>query len=102
MPMFTTLRMRLPVAPVHSPSRTLSAKADMRSSTSCTWGTTSAPSTSIVVPAGARSATWSTARPSVTLIFSPENMASMRPRRPHSSARPSRRATVSSVTRFLE
>ena len=102
MPMLTTLRMGRPVAPVQSPARTRSAKADIRSSTSCTSGTTSAPSTTMRVPRGARRATWSTARPSVTLIFSPENMASMRSRRPHSAARSSRSAIVSSVTRFLE
>ncbi len=102
MPMFTTLRIGRPVAPVHSPLRTRSAKAAMRSSTSCTAGTTSAPSTSIRVPRGARSATWRTARPSVTLIFSPRNMASMRSRRPHSAASASSSRMVSSVARFLE
>ena len=40
---------------------------------------------------GARRAVCSTARFSVTLILSPRNMASMRARRPHSSARCSRR-----------
>jgi hypothetical protein len=102
MPMFTTLRIGLSVAPVHSRLRTRSEKSDIRSSTSWTRGTTSTPSTSIRVPRGARRATCSTARPSVTLIFSPLNIASMRSRRPHSSARASRSATVSSVTRFLE
>ena len=53
-------------------------KAAMRSSTACTSGTTSTPSTRIRSPAGARRATWSTARCSVTLIFSPPNIASMR------------------------
>ena len=42
----------------------------------------SAPSTTIDAPRGARSATWSTARFSETLIFSPRNMASIRARRP--------------------
>ena len=102
MPTLTTLRMRLPVWPVHSPPRTRSAKADIRSSTSWTPGTTSSPSTSIRVPRGARSATCSTARFSVTLILSPRNMASMRARRPLSSASRTRSPIVSSVTRFLE
>ena len=43
-------------------------------------GTTFSPSTSITAPSGARSATCSTARSSVTLIFSPRNIASMRSR----------------------
>ena len=47
MPMFTTLRMRLPVAPSHSPLRTRSANSLIRSSTACTCGTTSTPSTTI-------------------------------------------------------
>ena len=51
MPMLTTVRMRLPVAPVHEPSRTRSAKAPMRSSTSWTSSTTLWPSTSIDVAA---------------------------------------------------
>ena len=74
----------------------------MRSSTACTPGTTSWPSTRMRVPRGARRATWSTARCSVTLIFSPENMASMRARRPAVSASASRSRRVSSVTRFFE
>ena len=36
MPTFTTLRIGLPVWPFHSPERIRSAKAVMRSSTSCT------------------------------------------------------------------
>ena len=40
MPMFTTLRMRLPVAPRHSPLRTALAKPAMRSRTAWTSGTT--------------------------------------------------------------
>ena len=45
MPMLTTLRIGLPVWPVHSPERTASANAAIRSSTSCTSATTSTPST---------------------------------------------------------
>ena len=62
MPMLITLRMRLPVWPVHAPLRTRSANAAMRSSTSCTAGTTSSPSTTMRAPRGARSATCRTAR----------------------------------------
>ena len=102
MPMLMTLRIGFPVAPVHSPPRTRSLKAAILSSTSCTAGTTSSPSTTIRSSLGARRATCSTARPSVTLIFSPRNIASMRSRRPHSSARRISSASVSSVIRFLE
>ncbi len=102
MPMLTTLRIRLPVCPFHAPLRTRSAKSAMRSSTSCTFGTTFSPSTSIVSPLGARSATCSTARPSVTLIFSPANIESMRARRPDSAASSSSSSIVSSVIRFFE
>ena len=86
MPMLTTLRMRLPVWPVQAPLRTRSAKSAIWSSTAWTSGTTFSPSTMIVASRGARRATCSTARSSVTLIFSPRNMASIRSRRPHSSA----------------
>ena len=41
MPMLTTLRMRLPVCPVHWPLRTRLAKSVIRLSTSCTSRTTS-------------------------------------------------------------
>ena len=82
MPMLMTLRMRLPVWPFHSPLRTRSAKSAILSSTACTSGTTFSPSTTIDAPRGARSATCSTARFSVMLIFSPRNIASMRSRRP--------------------
>ena len=51
---------------------------------------------------GARSATCKTARPSVTLIFSPRNIASMRAFSADSSASCKRSSSVSSVIRFLE
>ena len=87
MPMLTTVRMRRPVCPVHSPERIASEKRAIRSSTAWTAGTTFSPSTWIAASAGARSATCSTARSSVMLMCSPENIASIRPRRPRSSAR---------------
>ena len=102
MPMLTTLRMRCPVWPVQSPPRTASANAAIRSSTAWTSGTTFVPSTMIVASRGARSATCSTARSSVTLICSPQNIASIRSRRPDSSASSTSSPSVSSVTRFLE
>ena len=39
MPMLTTVVMRSPVAPVHSPLRSRSVKSPIRSSTSCTSAT---------------------------------------------------------------
>jgi hypothetical protein len=102
MPRLTTFRIRFPVWPVKAPLRTRSANAAIRSRTACTSGTTSVPSTTRVVSRGARSATWRTARSSVTLIRSPRNMASIRAASPASSARRRRSASVSSVTRFFE
>ena len=78
MPMLTTFLIRLPVWPVHWPSRTRLANPAILSRTACTSGTTFLPSTTIEAPIGARRATWSTARFSVTLILSPRNMASIR------------------------
>ena len=86
MPMLTTLRIGLPVWPFHSPERTRSAKAAIRSSTSWTSATTSTPSTTSDAPCGMRRATWSTERFSETLMRSPRNIASMRSARPDSSA----------------
>ncbi len=102
MPMLTTLRMRLPVWPCHAPPRTRFEKSAIRSRTACTFGTTFSPSTTIDAPCGARSATCRTARSSVTLIFSPRNIASMRSRRPDSSASSTSSFSVSSVMRFFE
>ena len=102
MPMLITLRMRFPVWPVHAPLRTRSQNPDILSSTACTSGTTFSPSTTIEVPRGARSATCRTARSSVTLIFSPRNIASIRRRRPDASASRSRSLSVSFVTRCFE
>ena len=86
MPMLMTFLMRLPVWPFHSPLRTRLENSAILSSTAWTSGTTFFPSTRMVAPFGARKATCSTARFSVTLIFSPLNIASIFPRRPDSSA----------------
>ena len=102
MPMLTTLRIGLPVWPFHSPERTRSAKAPMRSSTSWTSSTTLTPSTISELPLGMRSATWSTLRFSETLMRSPLNIASVRSARPDCSASSTSSFRVSSVTRFLE
>ncbi len=101
-PTFTTLRMRLPVNPFQAPPRTWSAKLAIRSRTACTSGTTSLPSTRMCASRGARRATCSTARCSVALILSPENMASRRAGSPRASARAASSRMVSSVTRCLE
>ncbi len=97
-PMFTTVRIGRPVWPVQRPHRTSSANAAMRSSTAWTSGTTSRPPVRMTVPRGARSATWSTARSSVTLMRSPANIAARRDANPDCprSARRSFMAAASS------
>jgi len=102
MPMLTTVAMGFPVAPVHAPLRTSTLKAAMRLSTSCTAGTTFSPSTSMSAPEGARSAVCNTARCSVTLIFSPANMASRRASTSAASATERNAARTVSSIRFLE
>jgi len=102
MPILMTLRMRRPVCPFHASFRMLSENRAIRSSTACTSGTTFLPSTRIEASFGARSAVCKTARPSETLILSPRNIASIRPRRSIASARSNRSPSVSSVIRFFE
>ena len=93
----TLASISLPLAAAHA-----IGEIAILSSTLCTSGTTFSPSTMIVSSLGARKATCSTARCSVTLIFSPRNMASMRSRRPDALANSNSRRNVSSVMRFLE
>ena len=102
MPMLTTLRIRLPVCPVWLPSRTALQKVVIRSSTSCTSATTSTPSTTSERPRGMRRATCNTARSSVTLMWSPRNMASVRSASPHAPASSASSRIVSSVIRCFE
>jgi hypothetical protein len=102
MPMLITLRIGLPVWPFHSPERTRSEKADIRSSTSWTCLTTSSPSTISERSFGIRSATWRTARSSETLMCSPRNIASRRLATPDSSASCVSSCIVPSVMRFFE
>ena len=102
MPTLTTAVMRLPVWPVHRPSRTRSANSAMRSSTACTSATTSTPSTTSWASRGSRSAVWSTARSSVELMWSPRNIAARRSPSPDSSARATSRSSVSSVARCFD
>ena len=78
MPMLTTLRIRLPVWPLHAPSRTARERGHL-ASTAWTSATTSWPSTTDRSLAGARSAMCSTARSSVALMRSPANIASGAP-----------------------
>ena len=87
MPTATTEVRGFPVAPTHSPLRTLSVKSLILSSTSCTSGTTFLPSTLITLSLGARVATCNTARSSVELMCSPLNMALIFPFRSAASAR---------------
>ena len=74
----------------------------MRSSVSCTSLTTSTPSTTSERLRGIRSATWSTARSSETLMCSPANIASRRSSTPRSRASSPSSSSVSSVIRFFE
>ena len=102
MPMLTTARIRFPVWPTHSPERTRSQNAAIRSSTSCTSRTTSTPSTTSERSRGMRSATCSTARSSVMLMCSPRNIASRRSATLHARASRTSSDTVSSVTRCFD
>ena len=61
---------------LNRPPRTASAKSSIRASVSSTPGITSAPSTSTGSPARLRKAVCKTARPSVSLICRPANIAS--------------------------
>ena len=100
--MLTTFRIGLPVCPFHSPERTRSQKAPIRSRTSWTSLTTSVPSTISERPRGIRRATCRTERSSETLIRSPANIASRRAGIPRSVASAASRPTVSAVIRFFE
>ena len=83
MPILTTLRMRLPVWPFQAPLRTPLGEIRHLVQHGMDLGhDVLRRRRRIDAPRGARSATCSTARFSVTLIFSPRNMASMRSRRP--------------------
>ena len=86
MPMLTTSVNLPPSVAAILPERTPSAKAAIRSSTPSTSGITSLPSTRIGLPERLRSATCSTGRFSVVLIFAPVNIRSRRSTTPRSSA----------------
>jgi hypothetical protein len=76
--------------------RTASAKASIASRPACTSSENGA------APGGARKAVCSTARPSVTLIFSPASIASRHASTPHSRARSARKRSVAASMRFFE
>ncbi|COX33968.1 Uncharacterised protein [Mycobacterium tuberculosis] len=101
MPMLTTVLIRFPVAPVHSPLRRRSVKAPIASSTACTSVTTSWPSTTSSASRGSRSAVCNTARSSEVLICTPANIWSRRSSRWAVRARSISSASVSRVTRCL-
>ena len=102
MPMFTTSVMGLPVWPFQAPLRTLSVKPRIFARTAFTSGITSLPSTRMGRLERLRSATWSTARFSVRLIFSPAIILSRHANTSACRARSNRSPRVCSVTRFLE
>ena len=104
MPMLMTCSMRLPETPFHSPERTRSANAYMRSRTSWTSATVSWPSTTNlpIWSLGRRRTVCRTARSSVVLMCSPLNMASRRSSTFTARARSHSSLTVSSVTRSFE
>ena len=103
MPMLTTLRMRLPVWPFHSPERTRSAKAAILSSTAWTSGTTSSPSTMICSDFGARECDVQDGAVlgDVDLLAGEHGLGALRAGRTLWPAATSS-FRVSSVTRFLE
>ena len=102
MPMLTTLRMRLPVWPVHSPLPHPIGECGHAVEHGVHGRHDSMPSTTMCSLAGARRATCNTARSSVTLILSPRNIASMRSGTPRATASANSSRIVSSVMRFLE
>ena len=103
MPMLTTYLMRLPVNPLCSPLRTLSANADIFARTLRTSGMTSLPSTSTLASGSQlRSAVWRTARFSVRLIFSPVNIFSISAFRFAASASLRRAFITFASMRFFE
>ena len=80
MPMLTTSVIVLPVWPFHSPAAdAVGERAHLARARALTSGITSLPSTRIGRFDRLRSATCSTARSSVTLIFSPANIRSRQP-----------------------
>ena len=102
-PMFTTLRIGLPVKPVHSPWRTLLAKAPIWSST-CMHGFPSLGhlrrGERLSARRAQRGVQHGAAFGGIDRVAAEHGVDA--PRRPQSSASASSRPSVSSVTRFLE
>ena len=86
MPILMTFLMRLPVWPFHLPLRTRLEKAGHLVEHGMDLGHHIFSVHEMVASLGARRATCSTARFSVTLIFSPLNIAAIRPLKSDSSA----------------
>ena len=101
MPMLTTCLNFSPDADRTSPLRTASAKSSMRSRSRAIRGRTSWPSTSKASVELERSAVWSTARPSVSLIAAPSSCERKPSATPHSSKSLASRSRVVSSTRCL-
>ena len=102
MPMLTTVRMGLPVAPSQLPERKPSEKTRIFSRTVLTAGMTSDPSISMGVFERLRRATWSTARSSVQLMARPEYIFLTASSTPAAEASPQSSLMVSLVIRFFE
>ena len=103
MPMFTTFFTGLPVWPVHAPERTRSPKSAILRNTRVHLRHDVLAVDLDDRALGQRAARRAGRRgPSVTLIFSPRNIASIRSRRPARCASSRRSRTVSSVMRFFE
>ena len=101
MPMLTTCLNFSPDADRTSPLRTASAKSSMRSRSRAIRGRTSTPSTNRASVELERSAVWSTARPSVSLMAAPLSWARNPSATPHSSKSCAKRSSVVSSTRCL-
>ena len=102
MPMLTTLRIRLPVCPVHAPDADPVGEVGHLVEHRVHLGHDVVAVDHDPLVLGARSATCSTARSSVTLIFSPANIASRSCSTPARRASATSSAIVSSVSRFFE
>ena len=102
MPMLITARMRSPVAPTHASVADAVGQVAHPAQHGMHVGHHILAVDRQLLGSGMRSATCSTARSSVELMCTPENMASRRASTPVARARSNRRDRVSSVTRCLE
>ena len=102
MPMLTTSAIRSPAWPRQRPERTASEKRSIAASPRSTPARNASSTSHTGDSRESRSNACSTARSSVSLMRSPENIAFARSITPDSRARPRRRRIVSAVTRFFE